>query len=33
MIQSQARFILLMPLPLPFPLEETEEIQLKATEA
>jgi len=33
MIQSQARFILLMPLPLPFPLEETEELQLKATEA
>jgi hypothetical protein len=33
MIQSQARFIVLIPLPLPFPLEETEEIMIKAIEA
>jgi hypothetical protein len=33
MIQSQARFILLMPLPLPFPLEETEEVMIKEIEA
>ena len=32
MIQSQARFILLMALPLPYPLEETEEIMIKAIE-
>jgi len=32
MIQSQARFIVLMPLPLPFPLEETEEIMIKEIE-
>lgn len=33
MIQSQARYIVLMPLPLPFPLEETEEIRIKEIEA
>jgi len=33
MIQSQAQFIVLMPLPLPFPLEETEEFMIKEIEA
>ena len=33
MIQSQARFMLLMPIPLPYPLEETEEIMIKPIEA
>lgn len=29
MIQSQAKFLLLMKIPLPYPLEETEEIMIK----
>ncbi|MFN5637131.1 MAG: hypothetical protein ACK454_07505 [Flavobacteriales bacterium] len=33
MVQAQARYFLLMPLPLPYPIQETEEIMIKPLES